>query len=85
MLTVNRTDIQILTAHEDDGGNYHSQGGVHTGPSITGDRMAGMNTTEEVIIPTTIRLQTSPYLFYIPHPFQDRRTNQQLLQYHQQI
>ena len=27
--------IQILTAHEDDGGNYHSQGGVHTGPSIT--------------------------------------------------
>ena len=27
--------IQILTAHEDDGGNYHFLGGVHTGPSIT--------------------------------------------------
>ena len=67
--------IQILTAHEDDGGNYHSQGGVHTGPSITpeakprGDRRAGMNTTEGVIISATIRLQSSPYLFYIPHPF----------------
>ena len=26
---------QILTAHEDDGGNYHTRGAVHTGPSIT--------------------------------------------------
>ena len=26
---------QILTAQEDGGGNYHSQGAVHTGPSIT--------------------------------------------------
>ena len=39
--------VYILTTHEDDGGNYHSQGGVHTGPSITpeakprGDRRAG--------------------------------------------
>ena len=26
--------IQILTAQEDDGGNYHSLGTVHTGPTI---------------------------------------------------
>ena len=26
---------QILTAKSDGGGNYHSQGAVHTGPSIT--------------------------------------------------
>ena len=26
---------QILTAQSDGGGNYHSQGAVHTGPSIT--------------------------------------------------
>ena len=26
---------QILTAQSDSGGNYHSQGAVHTGPSIT--------------------------------------------------
>ena len=24
-----------MTGHEDDGGNYPSQGGVHTGPFIT--------------------------------------------------
>ena len=27
-------DIQILTAQEDDGGNYHSRGAIHTGPTI---------------------------------------------------
>ena len=26
--------IQILTAQEDDGGNYHSRGAIHTGPTI---------------------------------------------------
>ena len=26
--------IQILTAQEDDGGNYHSLGAIHTGPTI---------------------------------------------------
>ena len=65
---------QILTAQSDGGGNYHSQGAVHTGPSITpgegggggGDRRAGMNSTLGVIISTTIRLQSSQYLFYIP-------------------
>ena len=31
-----------------------------------GDRRAGMNSTEGVIISTTIRLQSSQYLFYIP-------------------
>ena len=52
---------QILTAQSDGGGYYHSQGAVHTGPSITpgegggGDRRAGMNSTEGVIISTTIR------------------------------
>ena len=57
------TSIQILTAHEDDGRNYHFQGG--------GDKRAGVNTTEGVVVPTTIRLHSSPYLFYIPHPFID--------------
>ena len=68
-------NIQILTAQSDDGGNYHSQGAVHTGPSITpdggaggGDGRAGMNSTEGLIISTIIRLQSSQYLFYIPHP-----------------
>ena len=32
---------QILTAQEDGGGNYHSQGAVHTGPSITPGRGGG--------------------------------------------
>ena len=63
---------QILTAQSDGGGNYHSQGAVHTGPSITPGEgggvieRAGMNSTEGVIISTTIRLQSSQYLFYIP-------------------
>ena len=34
-----------------------------------GDRRAGVNTTEGAVVPTIIRLQSSPYLFYIPHPF----------------
>ena len=67
--------IQIWTAHEDDDGNYHSLGGVHTGPPITpeakrgSDRRAGMNTTEGMIISTTIRLQSSPYFFLYTSSF----------------
>ena len=34
-----------------------------------GDRRAGVNTTKGVVVPTIIRLQSSPYLFYIPQPF----------------
>ena len=62
---------QILTAQSDGGGNYHSK--VLFIPALLsplgrrgGDRRAGMNSTEGVIISTTIRLQSSQYLFYIP-------------------
>ena len=33
--TIVKNSKQILTAQSDGGGNYHSQGAVHTGPSIT--------------------------------------------------
>ena len=55
--------IQILTAQEDDSGNYHSRGTFHTGPTINPrgesrgvDSRPGMESTEGVIISTIIRL-----------------------------
>ena len=55
----------ILTAQSDGGGNYHCSYRPFYHPQ--GDRRAGMNSTLGVIISTTIRLQSSQYLFYIPH------------------
>ena len=69
--------IQILTAQEDDGGNYHSRGAIHTRPTIIPEakpRIAQyvvypqyVDSTKGVIISTIIRLWSSQYLFYIPH------------------
>ena len=65
---------QIWTAlYSDDSGNHHTLGAFHTGPSITprpwprGDSKAGMKSTEGVMISSIVRIQSSPYLFYIPH------------------
>ena len=73
-MSILKDSNQILTAQSDGGGNYHSQGAVHTGPStcITpgeggggGDRRAGMNSTEGVIISTTIQFTESVNICFI--------------------
>ena len=57
---------QILTALEsDNGGNYHSLGAIHTGPTIipeANDSRPGVDSTSGVII-FTIILLSSQYLY----------------------
>ena len=40
MISLPRDRIQILTAQEDDGGNYHSRGAFHTRPTINPEAKA---------------------------------------------